>query len=455
MDPDPALPPDVTDMVDDDDASDLTQFDDLGFNPTEFVRRFTEELRQARDEVLAATERTSRWVRQSTERSMSPSPGRVLHSLLTKQKEMIGKVKKKLKEPRNVKIRDKVSFVFGVTNLWATILLFGIRPGYVAPVYLVKLFAFISARLFMYRAKKWHYFMFDMCYFANALLAWNILVPDPNSILFKCGWGLATGPVLLAIPTWGNSLVFHSLDKMTSIFIHLEPSFVYYVMRWRAIGDHGFSPKFHALADAPQMGFWEAFIPALLGYVIWQLAYWVFVWTGRADKIRSGYATSTTWLLADPKSIVYRMTRPVPTGLRPLAFVGLQFMYTILTLLPVSMFHGYKWVHAASIILVIEFALWNGANYYFEVFSRRYVNEIERVERELNATIEASPARTRPPHGSRTVRTDDEREDVRMTAAKRVDSGVAKDGLKVERTENEATNGIQETELSPLEKKDV
>lgn len=41
--------------------------------------------------------------------------------------------------------------------------------------------------------------------------------------------------MLWAIPTWRNSFVFHSLDKVTSVFIHLFPALLTYVKRWEAV----------------------------------------------------------------------------------------------------------------------------------------------------------------------------------------------------------------------------
>jgi hypothetical protein len=41
-----------------------------------------------------------------------------------------------------------------------------------------------------------------------------------------------SGPLASAIITWRNSLVFHSLDKVTSLFIHVYPPVVLTVIRW-------------------------------------------------------------------------------------------------------------------------------------------------------------------------------------------------------------------------------
>lgn len=40
----------------------------------------------------------------------------------------------------------------------------------------------------------------------------------------------AHGPLAFSVATWRNSLVFHSLEKMTSLFIHLYPPFVFTTM---------------------------------------------------------------------------------------------------------------------------------------------------------------------------------------------------------------------------------
>jgi hypothetical protein len=42
-----------------------------------------------------------------------------------------------------------------------------------------------------------------------------------NTVFFTSCYLLTMGPLASAIVTWRNSLVFHSLDKVTSLFIHI------------------------------------------------------------------------------------------------------------------------------------------------------------------------------------------------------------------------------------------
>lgn len=52
-----------------------------------------------------------------------------------------------------------------------------------------------------------------------------------NAYFFITCWCLTLGPIASAIITWRNSLVFHSMDKVTSLFIHLYPPTVFIIIQ--------------------------------------------------------------------------------------------------------------------------------------------------------------------------------------------------------------------------------
>ena len=51
-----------------------------------------------------------------------------------------------------------------------------------------------------------------------------ILFPQANYIL-------CMGPLMFALIVWRNSLVFHSLDKLTSFFLHSFPPITVHLLR--------------------------------------------------------------------------------------------------------------------------------------------------------------------------------------------------------------------------------
>ncbi|CAK9005186.1 Glycerophosphocholine acyltransferase 1 (GPCAT) [Durusdinium trenchii] len=90
-------------------------------------------------------------------------------------------------------------------------------------------------RWFDYKAKKWHYFLFDFCYWFNLAVMIFVLTPlRENGPMFTLLHGMALGPVAYTVYSIGNKLVFSSIDKITSIWIHVLPGWLLYVIRWHA-----------------------------------------------------------------------------------------------------------------------------------------------------------------------------------------------------------------------------
>ena len=92
--------------------------------------------------------------------------------------------------------------------------------------------------------------LWDLCYAVNALCLLFLWVFPHSTILFMSCYCLSHGPLATAIATWRvitqvlsksvnmdlkiclnaqNSLVFHSLDKVTSLYIHIYPAFTFFV----------------------------------------------------------------------------------------------------------------------------------------------------------------------------------------------------------------------------------
>ena len=96
----------------------------------------------------------------------------------------------------------------------------------------------LTYRWYAYKKIGSHYFLFDFCYFTNFLLLnylWlpeNILGPTLRGALYSACFSFSMGPLLSAIILWRNSLVPHSNDKMTSLFIHVSPPLAVWGIRW-------------------------------------------------------------------------------------------------------------------------------------------------------------------------------------------------------------------------------
>ena len=137
-----------------------------------------------------------------------------------------------MKEVPQVKFVDKVSFTFGVTCIVVTELLALRHPEYFTAFYLVLITGLLANRYLEYVATNDHLFMLDFCYFMNiSVLLQTILFPDCLA-WYKANYVLCMGVLMMAILVWQNSLVFHSLDKLTSIFIHVFPPLTLHLYRY-------------------------------------------------------------------------------------------------------------------------------------------------------------------------------------------------------------------------------
>ena len=90
----------------------------------------------------------------------------------------------------------------------------------------------LPLRAYTYKKRDWHYFLFDLCYYANILNFLFLWVFPSNAPLWVACYCLSLGSLASAVITWRNSLVFHDSDKVTSLFIHLYPPFTFTVIRY-------------------------------------------------------------------------------------------------------------------------------------------------------------------------------------------------------------------------------
>jgi hypothetical protein len=113
-----------------------------------------------------------------------------------------------------VTAREKASFIAAVLNIFVSGYLVGGRPDWFHLWYSAQLFYFMPIRFYTYHKKGYHYFLADLCYFVNLLLALSIWVFPRSKRLFISTYCLVNGNNAIAIIMWRNSLVFHSMDKV-------------------------------------------------------------------------------------------------------------------------------------------------------------------------------------------------------------------------------------------------
>lgn len=192
------------DLIDSWSAADLVSSSD--FDTIDMLSAALEQVtRQLNEKQREFRARSSEWTNKTKERL------RIQTSRLEKRRASIEAHLRKHfdtinerinRDAKTVQLRDKISFVVGVGNACISPALAARLPTWIPVYYTILSFYLISLRYLIYKVKNWHYFIFDLCYFVNAMTLLYIWCFPSSSSLFLATYCLTNGPVAWAIITW-------------------------------------------------------------------------------------------------------------------------------------------------------------------------------------------------------------------------------------------------------------
>ncbi|KAI5808772.1 hypothetical protein DFH27DRAFT_598380 [Peziza echinospora] len=335
-------------------------------------------LKKHRDKVKAQYEKQKERVKKRTDEE--------LEKFKTKYTKGLDDLIVQWNDTRAISAREKISFVVGVSNIFITGFLVGGYPDWIHIWYSLQLVYFMPIRYYSYHKMGYHYFLADLCYFVNVLLLLSIWVFPNSRRLFISTYCLAYGNNAWAIAMWRNSLVFHSLDKVTSLFIHIMPPLVLHSMVHQL--DPAFlTTRFPAVArvkGVEKYGLLDMILYATIPYALWQISYHFLITVRRAAQIKAGRPTSFTWLRKSyAKTWLGKLVLRLPEKLQEVAFMLIQYLYALLTMLPCIFWFYNRKVSGIFITCLGLWSVYNGATYYIDVFGKRFQKELEQLKADV------------------------------------------------------------------------
>ena len=130
---------------------------------------------------------------------------------------------------------------------------------------------------------------------------------------------------------------------------------------------------------------------ATLPYALWQLSYHFLITVRKRTKIAQGRPTSFTWLRKSySENFLGKFVLKFPEQYQEAVFMGIQYSYAMLTMLPCPLWFWYRWASAGFLMAVFTWASWNGATYYIDVFGRRMEKELNKLKEDV-ARMSKSP----------------------------------------------------------------
>lgn len=130
---------------------------------------------------------------------------------------------------------------------------------------------------------------------------------------------------------------------------------------------------------------------ATIPYAVWQLTYHTMITVRRREKIAAGRPTSFTWLRKSyAKTTIGKLVISLPESLQEPAFMLIQYSYACLTMIPCPLWFWSRWASGLFLTVVFIWSTYNGANYYIEVFGKRFQKELEALKKDV-AKWQSSP----------------------------------------------------------------
>lgn len=271
--------------------------------------------------------------------------------------------------------RDKLGFFIGVVDMGLSIFFVGKFPQY---FYLwhtfraVLLFVIRGAR---YYTIDYHSFLLDFCYYANAILVYWLFFDRENHSLFEALWGFAFGNLIAAVGAFNNALIFHKLDKLTSVLFHLSPSLVLWSLRWYGPVHPDGVPLFaicptgipiHSERCTLSLG--STMFNAAAVHLAWAVFFYVYVFV-----IRGNLVENFAMLIQQEGSLVHRFCAPFRHHLaQKAAYMALHFSLSVLFVIPAALAFDYFYLSCLYIFSMMLLSVWNAAGFYLQYMPLRY-----------------------------------------------------------------------------------
>ncbi len=237
--------------------------------------------------------------------------------------------------PTIIMTRDKFSFVLGVLLIMIIEFVLLVHPQLMGRLYTALLLPLMLARYVIYRSDLYHYFLYDFCYYAQIMQLLQIYKYPAEIRFAKAMFSIANGPLILAVAMWRNSLVFHSLDKMTSIFIHILPALVMFTQRWQDHISKKEFPLFEQMDGSIVTTLVDFWWQPFVYYAIWQALYLIKTEIVSKKKLEynTSIMTSLRWMVRKKTSASYKFLSRFGEHNQLPTFVFIQAVYTLVTFL--------------------------------------------------------------------------------------------------------------------------
>lgn len=216
--------------------------------------------------------------------------------------------------------------------------------------------------------------MLELCYFGNFLGLIHVWFFPESIVQRHLAFAFASGPLMFSIAAMRNSLVFHDVDKSTTLMMHASPAMAAWTLRWyddRLIMEPMSIPE--AFRDLVMM--------PVMGYIVWVVLYYliVFRWFGGRIRRKGGVTMFDIMVPKDKekikKSPILSFITSFSPGWQPIVYLAFHGTMASVSFLPVIACWNSFVFHTSLLLGLLALSIWNGGTFYFKVFARKYYKQ--------------------------------------------------------------------------------
>jgi hypothetical protein len=287
---------------------------------------------------------------------------------------------------------SRYSFFLGVLNLIVTTFIIAKVPEYFCLAYALKAVLLIPLWLrYVHSVYNGARFIFDYCWVKNCIFCLYMiaslmgLVPKKWQLyLFSVFYASALGPLAGAAVLLSNGLVFHSVEKTASTFIHTSPALVAWTMVVYSDQIQKTWPGcFPTMDEFNGVTSFELYTSGFVVYMMWLAIHGLWLLTWGIDCPACNKATVFDNIY---KTHGLNKTYKQWTGwesLRSHAFLYLVFhalLVSISFFLPLlcRMDTYGVYIHTGIGVLIVVSIIWNASTFYEYWLSKKYIKVLEK-----------------------------------------------------------------------------
>jgi hypothetical protein len=286
--------------------------------------------------------------------------------------------------PDRIMLKDKIVFFVGVVNVALIAFWVGASPGTYYHYWAFKCFLLFPLRWWIYKKKGWHYLMLELCYFGNLIGIAHLYYWRESIFLRKMAFAYSAGPLMCSIIAMRNSLVFHDFDKTTTLMMHASPAIVAWTMRWFPEASWIASLTKDQLVAMNTSSWYEMFVQPVAVYFVWVFLYYIITFVLLRHRIE-GRGRATMFSIMVPKnnpeaakrSALARVVLKAPEHIQPIVYLACHAVAASFSFLHVKWCFDNFYLHTLFLAYCLGLSIWNGGNYYFKVFAKKYLMQLQ------------------------------------------------------------------------------